>query len=213
MQQKGESMKKIAIAFCLVFLVSLPMFGGGFKLLVGPAITNMSYNQDYSPATKSALFQFSGGLGLEMSFTPNIAAEVDLLFTPAGAKFEETFMGDKYSDTFKGYGLSLPVLLKVSFLSGTRPFVVAGGAIGYTLSHKLFWKGPGVSGEDDLTDEVNLLQFGLVFGGGVDFVLAGMNFSVEARYTLGLSNLIKHPWPADEKASIQNLFILANYKF
>ena len=206
-------MKKIAIALCLVFLVSLPMFGGGFKLLVGPAITNMSYNQDYSPATKSGLLQFSGGLGLEMSFTTNIALEVDLLFAPGGAKFEATVMGDTFSDTFKGYGLSLPVLLKVSFLPGTTPFVVAGGAVGYTLSQKIFWKSPWDSGEEDLTDDVNRLQYSLVFGGGVEFGLAGMTFSLEARYSLGLSNLIKNPWPADEKAAIQNIFILADFKF
>lgn len=205
-------MKKIAIGFCLVFLVSLPMFGGGFKLLVGPAITNMSYNQDYSPATKSGLLQFSGGLGLEMSFTTNIAVEVDLLYAPGGAKFEATYPDGIYSETFKGYGLSLPVLLKVSFLSGTTPFVVAGGAVGYTLSQKDFWKNPWDSGEDDLTDDVNRLQYGLVFGGGVDFALAGMTFSLEARYSLGLSNLFKDPWPG-QKATIQNIFILANYKF
>jgi hypothetical protein len=205
-------MKKIAIVFCLVFLVSLPMFGGGFKLLVGPAITNMSYNQSYSPATKSALFQFSGGLGFEMSFTTNIAVEVDLLFAPGGAKFEATYPDGIYSETFKGYGLSLPVLVKVSFLPGTTPFVVAGGAVGYTLSQKELWKSPYSSGEEDLTDDVNRLQYGLVFGGGVDFALAGMTFSLEARYTLGLSNLIKNPW-GDEKATVQNLFILANYKF
>jgi opacity protein-like surface antigen len=212
MQQKGELMKKIAIAFCLIFLVSLPMFGGGFKLLVGPAITNISYNQDYSPAVKSGLLQFSGGLGLELSFTTNIAVEVDLLFAPGGAKFEETVPAGTFSETFKGYGLSLPVLLKVSFLPGTTPFIVAGGAVGYTLSQKDFWINPWDSGEDDLTDDVNRLQYGLVFGGGVDLALAGMTFSLEARYSLGLSNLIKDPWPG-QKATIQNIFILADYKF
>jgi hypothetical protein len=208
-------MKKIIIAACLVCLISLPVLGSGFKFHFGPAITNLNYSEASSLPSmvkQKSLFQFTGGVGFELSFSPNFAFELDLMYAPGGTKFEVTSGGLTGSETFKGYGISLPMLFKVSFLRGTTPYVIAGGFLAYTTSQKAIVDVPGLHDEEDITDEVNRFQYGLVLGGGVEFSLASMKFLVEGRYGLGLSNLFKDPVPG-ETIKLSNILILVGYKF
>jgi len=211
-------MKKIIVTTCLVCLISLPAFGSGFKLHFGPAFTNFNYSEMSSLPSwidKNALLQFTGGVGFEISFTPNFAFELDIMYAPGGAELKGTFMGTTVSETLKGYAVSLPILFKVSFLPGTTPYIVTGGFLAYTTSQKAIVDvsgGATFHSEDDITDDINRFQYGLVFGGGVEIVIASMNFLVEGRYGLGLSNLIKHPSPG-ETAKSANILILIGYKF
>jgi len=201
----------------LVLLISWPAFGSGFKLHFGPAFTNFNYSEMSSLPSwidKNSLLQFTGGVGFELSFTPNFAFELDIMYAPGGAEFKGTFMGDTVTYTLKGYAVSMPVLFKVSFLPGTTPYIITGGFLAYTTSQKsIIDVDPGIyHAEDDITDDVNRFQYGLVFGGGVEIVIASMNFLVEGRYGLGLSNLIKNP-SAGETAKSTNILILIGYKF
>ncbi|HEX9902986.1 MAG TPA: porin family protein [Acidobacteriota bacterium] len=208
-------MKKIIVAACLVCLISLPMLGSGLKIHFGPAITNLNYSEASSLPSivkQKSLFQFTGGVGFELSFAPNFALELDLMYAPGGTKFEATSGGVTASETFKGYAISLPMLFKVSFLTGTTPYVIAGGFLAYTTSQKIIIDVPGFHDEEDISDDVNRFQGGLIFGGGVEFSLASMKFLVEGRYSLGLLNLFKDP-PPGESVKISNIFILVGYKF
>ena len=206
-------MKKIAAALCLVFLISLPAFGGGFKFHFGPAFTNLKIeNISYAPFEKKPLLQFAGGIGLELSFTSNIALEFDIMYNPGGAKWTYTIPAGDVVFTYKGYGVAVPVLLKFSFLSGTTPYIVAGGTLAYTTSQKMHEDYPGGTFDADFTDDVARFQYALTFGGGLEIVLGGMTFLIEGRYSLGLSNVLKEPFD-DEKVSVQNIFILFGYKF
>jgi opacity protein-like surface antigen len=210
-------MKKILAAVCLVLLISWPAFGSGLKLQFGPAFANFNYSEESSLPSwinKNSLLQFTGGVGFELSFTTNFALELDIMYAPGGAEFKGTYMGDTVTYTFKGYAVAMPVLFKVSFLSRTTPYIITGGFLAYTTSQKAILDvSPGIfHSEDDMTDDVNRFQYGLVFGGGVEIAIASMNFLVEGRYDLGLSNLIRHPSPG-ETAKSTNIVILIGYKF
>jgi hypothetical protein len=207
-------MKKILAAVCLVLLISWPAFGIAFKFQIGPAITNLGTREiSYAPLEKKALLQIAGGPGFEISLTSKLALEIDLMYSPGGAKFEYSIPSGLINYTYKGYGISLPLLLKVSFLPGTTPYLLVGGALGYTTSQKVEFKYPGEPiDEMDATSLVNRFQCGLTFGGGVEISRGTMAFLVEGRYTIGLSNLIKDPTPG-QNATIQNIFILFGYKF
>lgn len=211
-------MKKILAAVCLVLLISWPAFGSGFKLQFGPAFTSFNYSEESSLPSwinKNSLLQFTGGVGFELSFTSNFALELDLMYAPGGVEFKGTTGGVTASETFKGYAVSMPLLFKVSFLSGTTPYIVTGGFLAYTTSQREIIDVSGAAtyhDEQDITDEVNRFQYGLLFGGGMEIAIASMNFLVEGRYGLGLSNLIKHPMTGETAKSI-NISILIGYKF
>ena len=85
--------------------------------------------------------------------------------------------------------MSVPLLFKATVSTGAvRPFVVVGPAFGFQASANAITELNGDElDDDDLSDDVETVEFSLVFGGGVRFG----NAMVEARYDLGLNDLEK----------------------
>jgi hypothetical protein len=64
----------------------------------------------------------------------------------------------------------------------------------------------------DLKNEVSRLQYGLIFSGGYQLAWSSMAVSLEVRYQLGLSNMIKDPLPG-ECVRTSTWTVLAGYRF
>jgi hypothetical protein len=185
---------------------------GGIKLMGGLAMSNVNISSAI-PATakKSSKMGFMGGLGYESGGM--LAFEMDLLYSPGGAVIKATDPAVKGKVTINGTGISLPIMLKVRFLPGTTPYLLAGGEIGYILNQKIvITANDGTTSEMDITDNINRLFYGLVFGGGLELQAGGMNLLLEARYRLGLSNQVKDPDPGDYLKATA-LMILLGVKF
>lgn len=181
---------------------------GGVKLLAGLSMSNLNVSETI-PATakKSAKMGFMGGLGYESGGM--IAFELDLLYSPGGAVIKATDPAVKEKYAFSGTAITLPIMLKVRFMPGTTPYILAGGEIGYLLSQKIVMTAAdGTSTEYDALDHVNRLIYGLVFGGGLELQSGGMNLLFEARYRLGLSNLYKDPEPGTYIKPTALMFLL-----
>ena len=55
---------------------------------------------------------------------------------------------------------------------------------------------PGVGEEEqDITEDIERLYYGALFGGGFEVDLDYLSFLLEFRYHLGLSNMVKDPPP------------------
>lgn len=171
--------------------------GGGIKLMGGLSMDNLNFSEAIpAEAKKTAKTGFMGGLGYESGGM--IAFEMDLLYRPGGAVLQAVDPANKGKITLSGTAISLPLMLKVRFMPGTTPYILAGAEVGYLLNQKVVATAEdGTTTEEDITDDVNRLVYGLVFGGGVELQAGGMNLLLEARYLLGLSNLIKDADPGD----------------
>jgi len=169
--------------------------GGGFKLMAGLSMDNVNLSETLpADAKKTSKMGFMGGLGYEGGGM--IAFELDLLYRPGGTILKSTDPANKEKIAISGTAITLPIMLKVRFLRGTTPYILAGGEVGYLLNQKVvITAADGTTTEADTTDDVNRLVYGLVFGGGVELQAGGMNLLLEARYLLGLSNLIKDAEP------------------
>jgi hypothetical protein len=181
---------------------------GGIKLMGGLSMSNLNISETI-PATakKSAKMGFMGGLGYESG--GRMAFEIDLLYSPGGAVIKATDPAAKEKFAFSGTAITLPIMLKVRFLAGTTPYILAGGEVGYLLNQKIVMTAAdGTSTEYDALDHVNRLVYGLIFGGGVELRSAGMNLFLEARYRLGLSNLFKDPDPGTYIKPTALMFLL-----
>ena len=102
----------------------------------------------------------------------------EVLFTMKGAKDDA---GDKIKVNF----VEIPILLRANLTrgEGVRPFVTVGPAVSFRTSAK-------VEDEDideDIKDEIETTDFGVIFGGGVAVGPA----TFEVRYDLGLRDLFK----------------------
>ena len=91
----------------------------------------------------------------------------------------------------------MPVLLRYKFLQGITPYVVGGGEVAYIFSSKAKYTatdsatGNTYSGTEDLdqTDNLNKLDYGLVFGVGLEVDSLAVPFFIEGRYHMGLANM------------------------
>jgi len=96
---------------------------------------------------------------------------------------------------------NVPLLLKFHILNkpGQPDFYLAGGGeIAYLMSAKLDYtaSGPDVgtpvsAKNEDFKEDVNQIDYGLVFGGGVSLSLGGVRLFIEGRYHMGLANMEK----------------------
>lgn len=143
---------------------------------------------DISPSYRMA-FAFGGYIRHELS--PTMSFQPEALYAMKGAKYEEG--GD--SITFKFAYLQIPLLLRMQ-PQGSNFFLYGGPDLGFKLSSKAEGESDGGSVEIDV-DDVKSLDFGLTLGAG----LALEKFSLEARYTMGLSSFDDTSDPDDIKNS------------
>lgn len=112
-----------------------------------------------------------------------VRADLDLLLE---GDLILTADGDIDTDWFE-----IPVLAKFhgKRTQGARPFAMAGMTLSFLVNAKQTVSAMGVTETEDIKDELNGTDFGLTFGGGVDFLQSWGVFTVDARYTLGLRQL------------------------
>lgn len=105
--------------------------------------------------------------------------------------FSSTFNGVTFSDNLSY--IEVPLLLKVSVpLPKVKPYFMAGPTLGIQLSaSEQFGTGPQAQ-DLDASPIYETIDFGLYFGGGIDFHVASkMEIFTGFGYSLGLSNISK----------------------
>ncbi len=182
---------------------------GGVKLLGGLSMGNLNFSEPLpAEIKKGSKTGLMGGLGFESG--GRLAFELDLLYSPGGTVLKSaTAPESKERITISGSAVTAPILLKVRFMPGTTPYLLAGGEIGYVLNQKVIvTDDAGGENEVDMTDDINRLLYGVVFGGGVELQDGGMNVLLEARYRLGLSNMVKDAEPGESIKATSLSFML-----
>ena len=147
---------------------------------------------------------FVAGGFIEVPVSSAFSFAPEVLFAQKGAK------GDIAGGTFSLNlnQIQVPVLFKANFSSGgVRPFVTAGPAFGFKASTKAKLEGVSATEdfEDDSGDDIETVEYSLVFGGGVKFGHA----SIEARYDLGLNDLSKDT----DEAKSRTFSVLFGFSF
>ena len=184
---------------------------GGLKVLGGLALANVTYSQDGSAAAGTSVDQYKksklgilGGIGYQSG--SRFGLEINLLYVQKGVRFEGSDSGSavgtggSFDVKVKVTELSLPVLFKIRFMPGSTPYVIAGGEIAYILSSKAdYWVRDDTtdeiySGTEDLNeyDNMNKIDYGLVFGAGYELVSGPILLLIEGRHHMGMANLFKN---------------------
>lgn len=144
-----------------------------------------------SPENRVAL---SGGLFAGIRVAPSVLVQPEVLYTQKGARYEVA--GEEA--VIKLDYVEVPVLLKGRFGSGSaRPSIFAGPAVAFKVSGKTEFQG-----EEEDAEDVKSTDFGIVFGAGLDLVVGSGAFTIDARYTLGLTTFVDIPDPDDVKNGV-----------
>jgi hypothetical protein len=196
----------VTVLLVLTFsLVSAQKIGGGIK--AGMNIAN--FHGDDVEDSQSKIGFCGGGF---VSFSLGIVAiQPELLYSQKGAKWEEEFLDETWRLTYKFNYLEIPVLVKmiIPVQGKVMPNLFLGPYFGFTITDpRGELEVDGTTMEDDL-EGVKDTDVGVVFGGGLDFVLGQGKIVFDVRYDLGLTSL------DEEGADVKNNVIsfLLGYSF
>src|SRR5258706_6976073 len=125
----------------------------------------------------------------DIGVTNIVSIRPGVRFTMKG--FSSTFNGVPFTDKLSY--LEIPMMLKVNLpLNQVKPFLMAGPTLGIQLSaSEDFGTDPQSQGLD-ANSIYETIDFGLYFGGGIDFHIAGKTeLFTTFGYSLGLTNISK----------------------
>ncbi len=158
----------------------------------GMNISNLSVDpQDLEEG--GSLRSFALGAWYGMPLNRRLALQAEALYSVKGDS--ETASG--YTASTQMRYIDVPVLARIGFMhdAGAHPSLYLGPSFAFNLSAKSKLEGDSGNVDEDVKDQVRALDFGVVFGGGVDFAVGKHTYGVELRYSKGLSNA------ADESAN------------
>lgn len=179
------------------------------QLHVSGASSQLSHRTGYRVAGVLR-FGFAGPFGIETGIG----------LTQKGAVATPAQTGLTSNVDFNLNYVEIPLLLTMQVPTGPFPLhprVFAGPQLGFRSTCSLVGTVSGISASVDCGSgslgtaslDTNSTDFGLVFGGGLDFPLAGpLAFTVDGRYDLGLSDIT--PSSSTSTSSIKNRSFLVS---
>lgn len=200
-------MKKLATVGLAVLLtaVLLPQtLSAGFGIKGGYALSKFSITSvDPIPFELVNLPSPVGGIFFSVGLGP-LAIQPEVLYARMGAKVEE---GEDSLEWRMDY-IQVPVLLKLSVIPAgpVRPFICGGGYGSYLIKATGAATIGGTTTTEDITEDFERYDYGVVAGAGLTLKIPGISFSLEGRYNYGLRNIGKD---MGEGNSIKNRSIMA----
>ncbi len=158
----------------------------GFEAGLNIANTNETPSSSFGSKTG-----FIIGAVLDAPITPTFSIAPGLRFITKG----NSYSGANGTASNTASVIEIDGLLKVKFpLTEVKPYVFAGPSLGFILSAS-YTETPtgGTSSTTDRSSNFETIDFGLMFGGGLDFKLTPtMDLFGQFGYSLGLSNIQKN---------------------
>lgn len=136
---------------------------------------------------------FSGGGLVAIPLFSDFTLQPEVVYSMQGFKFDE----ENQKATFNANYLNIPVLFKYNNPTGF--FIETGPQLGFLMSAKA--KSGGVSVDEK--SGFKSTDFSWAFGLG--YLIPGLNAGIDARYNLGLSNIIKEDSEGKLKNSVFQL--------
>lgn len=173
-------------ALAAAIVVLLPAFAFAQQVGVKAGITSASLTpeEDESPDV-SRRQGLVAGVWVHQPVRGRLGLQVEGLFAEKGVRFNATALGIDGSADLRLRYFEIPVLARGDFgapAAASRIFAVAGAAPAFKLSARAKARFQGEEDTQDVSDEVESFDLGLVGGLGVAIGRA----TIEARYTHGL---------------------------
>ena len=160
----------------------------------------------------------AAGLTLGAFYTVNIneylAFQPELYYSKKGGKLEGGILGVLGSKSVAIHYLELPLLLKLKFPTQSRinPSLFVGPYLSLKLSDRGEIKVLGIELEEELVG-IKGSDFGLVFGGGIDFHVKNAIGIIDIRYDLGLVNIAEPILGIENEMRNRSLILMVGIGF
>jgi len=152
--------------------------GKGLKL--GFGIANISTEYAELNDFLDSRVGFSGGAFLTYALSRQFAVQPEILYVSKGASKDFFFFNAHWNLDY----LEIPVLLKFNLMpeGKLQPSLYAGPALDVLMASKFHI----IDETYDIKDYTKSMDFGLVFGAGLDY----KHITFDVRYALGLTNVV-----------------------
>ena len=148
-------MKKFLFIFLSLIFVSR-LYAHEIKFMLGGNISKYEISPEvYYGSVRGYEFEYTYeisntkgflfGCGIEFALTRNVSIEIDGLYFQKGSSIQKLYSPLESPlenlaiiDLLLSYnleGISIPLLLKIKFLSGSSPYILGGGEFSFILSH------------------------------------------------------------------------------
>jgi hypothetical protein len=160
----------------------------------------------------------AAGFTLGVFYTVNIneylAFQPELYYSKKGGQLEGGILGVLASKSIAIHYLELPLLLKLKFPTQSRinPHLFVGPYLSFKLSDKGEIKVLGIELEEELV-KIKGSDFGLVFGGGIDFKVKNAIVILDIRYDLGLVNIAEPILGIENEMKNRSLILMVGCGF
>lgn len=181
-------LRTVLLAFVMVFsaitVYSQPNLALGLE--GGLNLANVSITPSQTSNSRTGLIV--GGV-LDIGISRTIGVTTGLRYVMKG--FQVTNQGVTFTDKLNY--LEVPALLKVKFpLTEVKPYLVGGPVLGIRVSATEEQSNGQQTADVDASSAFESIDFGLLFGGGLDFnVATKTDLFIQAGYGFGLSNIWK----------------------
>jgi len=187
----------------------------GFK--GGINLAELSYDpdpfEDGTGLEKSMYLRFGGGVVLSFNITPTFSIDANALYLMKGSKhtgdglvYEEypEYVFDVDARVNLSYIVVNPMIRFSPVAGGVAPYFMVGPEIGFLMDAKAWTEvsggGETVEDEEDIKDDLKSTDLALNFGAGLEFPAGSSTFFLEARYSLGMTNISD---PEEDQAVLQ----------
>jgi hypothetical protein len=203
--------RSIVIASVVASLMPCAAGAMGIEKGVKAGVNLASFRGEFADLADAKIRTgFVGGAFVAFGFAPDLAVQVEALFSQKGAKFESVGMDEEGNPTGQTYDtfvkvnyLEVPVLLRGTLLRGApvQPMYLIGPTAGISLGGTV--ESDGLPDAD--LDELKSVDLGLVLGAGAAFRLGGRKVTAEFRYTTGFGDIYDLSGNAESVNSVFSL--------
>jgi hypothetical protein len=193
----------LLVTFCFILVLTIPsdiaraQTETGFGIRAGINLADNQFKADDFDETYGNRTALLAGLFVIIPINSNFALQPELWYIQKGGEasasfsfFDEDF---SFSSALLLDYLEIPVLARYQpVVSGrARPSLVAGPSAGFLMKAKSRIKIGGESETADIKSQLRTTDISLLFGGGLEFSSGLGRLSLDLRYMLGLTNILK----------------------
>lgn len=191
---------KIFFAAVVMMVSGLTVYSQGKISLGFEAGLNIANTVETPSSAFGSKMGFIIGGMVDASLSPNFSLQPGVRFITKGSSYS----GADGVANFSSSVIEIDALAKVKFpLTEVKPYLFAGPNLGFIMSVN-YSQTPtgGTSSSQDVSQYFETIDFGLMFGGGLDIKVApAMDLFGQFGYSLGLSNIRKNNPAATTKTT------------
>ncbi len=188
------------------------------SIKAGMNMANMSMDPAPDPGPTMKIGAI-GGLGFTAGISDMFGIRAEMLYSQKGSKLtqELPFIGSVDLETTINY-IDIPVTGVLRFPNREHsliPNIFLGPVFSVKMGDvKVTYDGEDVS-DDANDDDINSFDMGLTFGAGLDFGMGKGMVGIDARYTLGLTNIYKDSGNNDAAGTVKHnvISVMLSYSF